>query len=554
MTDFEKMMELAFQNMKTQHAELSDQPIFEITEAEEIMLPMTDGVKLRTIIRKPTDEGPFPTIIVRTCYPHGERIQNLKAEEYCKRGFAFVYQYCRGSGGSGGKWEPNVNERADGKVTLDWLDAQEWVENIGYFGSSYLALTGWAIADIIPNKLKTLYLTHYGTDRFTSAYKNGLFRQDILTSWAMDNAGSPITADYLESVSYRPQINVDEKLWGMHLNWYRDWITNTQRSDPYWQVGFWKLLSEIPSKVKVPVYIGEGWYDHHLGSALKTWESLSSESKKHSVLRLGAWNHGFMPCVDGITANNIENSDVKSSYEWFDGILRKKTLPKAGVSIYRIVADSWEHVSSYPFKRNKQEEYYLSDYGLENALSVLEGSRSYSYNPDNPVTIHGAESLFKSITGVGSRIQPECNYRDDVLSFVSAPLDNKLDILGKIIVELYVSTDAEDTAFTARLMEVREDGTYNVRGSIATLAFRDGETRGSYTPGEIVKLTIDMWDIAWRFQKGSKLRLDISSSAFPEYAVHTNKAGVWSVQEDAVITKQTLHFGGKYPSKIVLPL
>ena len=60
---------------------------------------------------------------------------------------------CRGTGKSEGHWEPNTNERPDGRDTLQWLNDQPWAESIGYFGASYLALTGWAIADIVPPKV-----------------------------------------------------------------------------------------------------------------------------------------------------------------------------------------------------------------------------------------------------------------------------------------------------------------------------------------------------------------------------------------------------------------
>lgn len=119
------------------------------------------------------------------------------------------------------------------------LDKLSWIDCMGYKGASYLALTGWAMADAMPSKVRSMYLTVYGTSRHTSAYKDGLFRQDILTAWAMSNAGFPVSADYLTSAAYRPQVQVDEALWGKRLDWYRDWITHTDADDPYWQQGFW---------------------------------------------------------------------------------------------------------------------------------------------------------------------------------------------------------------------------------------------------------------------------------------------------------------------------
>lgn len=562
--DQNKLLEEYLKRLKDNYDELAEKPSCEAAPPQTIMLPMRDGIKLYTVCQTPVGNGPFPTIILRSCYPMQEPIYSFHAQEYCKRGFAYVYQFCRGTGSSQGEWVPNIHERNDGKDTLDWLDRQDWTESIGYTGCSYLAFTGWIIADIVPPKVKTLYLTHYGTDRFTSAYSNGLFRQDVLTAWAMENAGFPVTTDYLESAKYRPQINVDKDLWGKEISWYRDWITNTNRSDPYWQSGFWKELSEIPGKVNLPIYIGSGWYDHHLGSTLKTYEALSAESKKHSVLRIGAWNHAFQPCVDHIEKKHLENNDEKNSFNWFDRILRKKELPKGEVQTYRIGDDRWETYPTYPFEDTSKKTLYFSRHTHNQEIHCLpekqddhETSVSYTYNPDQPVMSHGAESLLRTWDEIGSLPQPACNWRDDVVSFLSQPLKKDFDLLGKITVKLYVSSSAEDTAFTAKLMEVYPDGkACNIRSGIITLAYRSGsdQPRGTYEPGTIVEAYISMWDISWQLHKGSQLRVDISSSDFPQYAVHTNHAGIWSLQEQAKTAEQVLYCGSVCSSQIILPV
>ncbi len=550
--------------IRKEYDELDVKPLYKAAASEEIMLPMKDGVRLYTVVRKPEGAGPFPTIALRSCYPHQDIVFRINAEEYCKRGYAYVYQFCRGTGKSEGEWVPNVNDRSDGKETMDWLAAQDWVENIGYMGSSYLAFTGWVMADILPDKVKTLYLTHYGTDRFTSAYQNGLFRQDVLTSWAMGNAGFEVTADYDESVSYRPQIDVDKDLWGQQIDWYRDWITNTNRSDPYWQTGFWKELSEIPGKLKIPVYIGSGWYDHHHGSSLRTYEALSAESKAHSVLRIGAWNHGFAPCVEGIESKNLENSDVKASFNWFDAILRQKKLPEGMVSTYKIGADTWEQRAEFPFPQQDELKFYFSAkeaqsgaYMLTEEPNAEQSSVEYIYDPDNPLKSYGAESLLRSMDKNGSKLQPEPGWRSDVMSFISDPFTKDTDILGKIKVTLNVSSSAEDTAFTAKVMEVHPDGkTYNIRSGITTLAYRESpdQDRVEYIPDTVVEANIFMWDISWRLHRGSKLRIDISSSDSPQYAVHTNNAGIWALQVSAQEAKQTLHCGGSLLAHVTLPI
>ena len=170
---------------------------------------MRDGVRLHTLIFLPeTEKKTYPVILMRTCYPAQDTVYRSHGEQLARRGFAYVCQYSRGREKSQGEWEPNVNERNDGTDTVDWLKDQEWCGEIGYWGYSYSSLAGWAMADAVEGKVNSMFLAHYGTDRFVSAYEKGEFRHDILTSWSMENTREPIDASYpkyIESCRYRPQ-------------------------------------------------------------------------------------------------------------------------------------------------------------------------------------------------------------------------------------------------------------------------------------------------------------------------------------------------------------
>lgn len=265
-------------------------------ERKDSQIEMRDGVKLHTIYYFPREGGSgenkkYPVILTRTCYPGNDRIHRAYGEGLARRGYVYVYQYCRGREQSEGKWEPNINERNDGIDTMDYLVEQPWCEILGYWGHSYTSMTGWAFADAAEGKVATMFLEDYGTDRFVSAYEKGCFRHDILTAWSMENAEKPVNADYRESCRYLPQIEVDEALWGQRVPSYREYITSPSPDAALWQTGWWKQLREIPSKTKVPIYLLSGWYDHHHGSSMKTWERLNEETKQHSWLEIGAWNH-----------------------------------------------------------------------------------------------------------------------------------------------------------------------------------------------------------------------------------------------------------------------
>ena len=519
---------------------------------EEVWLPMSDGVRLYTQVWRPDCEGPVPVLVQRSCYPDQIDLYRVYGRELTRRGYGYVVQICRGTGPSEGSWEPNVNERADGRDMLQWLNDQPWAESIGYFGASYLALTGWAVADILPPKVKGMLLTVYGTDRFTSAYEKGLFRHDVLTGWAMANAGRPVTADYLASCRYRPHAEVDAALWGGRLAWYQDWIHATRADDPYWQQGWWKLLQDIPGRMQVPVYIVDAWYDHHFGSAIRTWESLNDKVRAHSWLDIGCWNHMSQPCTDWGGNRHLENGDVGRILTWFDLLLKEKRLPEGRVSAYIMREDAWRQLDRWPVPAAQTARFYLAGGGRLTERPEEEGTRTFRYDPEDPCPTHGAESVLTTIAEAGSLRQPGPDWRPDVISFVSGPLTRPLPICGRIKVRLRAATDGGDTAFTAKVMEVFPDGTaYNIRGGITTIQ-ADLPAGAAYTPGQPADLCVDLWDMAWTVQPGSRLRVDISSSDFPQYAAHSNYPGVWSEQKETRVAQQTVWLGAG--SCLELPL
>jgi putative CocE/NonD family hydrolase len=181
---------------------------------------------------------------------------------------------------------------------------------------------------------------------------------------------------------------------------------------------------------------------------------------------------------------------------------------------------------------------------------------SYNYDPENPVYTKGSESMLATIDEIGSKLQPEPGYREDVISFVSDTLTEDIRIGGRMNVKLYVSSDCDDTCFTAKVMEVLPNGeAYHVRSSLSTLAYRNNaRTRLEYRPGEVVEINIDLLPVIWNIKAGSRVRVDISSSSFPEYSIHSNYAGVWSLQDKTRVAHQQIHIGGSYPSVLEIPI
>lgn len=531
---------------------------------EELMLPMRDSKRMRTVLYKPAGRTCFPVILRRTCYPQDEELIAIDGENFARRGYCFIYQFCRGTGGSEGDWLPNVNEREDGIDTVNWIHSQPWCDGLGYWGLSYAALTGWAFADAVKGKVASMFLLHYGTDRFTSAYHKGLFHHDVLTGWSMQNAGWPITADYEESCRYMPHLEVDEALWGGKLPWYRDYITNEYLEDSYWQQGWWKQLREIPSQVEIPLYIVSGWYDHHHESTMKTWSRLNPVAKEMSWLEIGGWNHGLLPVLEDKQTDHLDNVEAAKALGWFDLTLKKKQIPSKRIRYYVPGKDCWMEAASWEEQKRNIRTLYLDSNtpGAEGPIAgslayevpARAGSCSYTFDPADPVRTHGGDCTLGSWNATGSLLQPQPGCRKDVLTFLSAPLEEDLVLNGKIDVELWAKTDCTDTAFFASIDEVTPEGrAYHIRTSATTI--HQELPRGfAYTPGTPVKVVADMSDICYALPAGSRIRIDITSSDFPQYAVHSNQAGPWASITEHKPARQTILTGAEYPSCVKLPV
>jgi len=141
------------------------------------------------------------------------------------------------------------------------------------------------------------------------------------------------------------------------------------------------------------------------------------------------------------------------------------------------------------------------------------------------------------------------------LPVCTAPLEEPLRIAGSVRIRLYAATDAEDTAFTVKLMEVGTDGqARNIRDGIAALRYRENPGCATpYTPGETALLDIDLTDVAWILAAGSQLRLDISSSNYPAFHRHPNTAEPWARAATFKPARQTIFMGAGTDSRVEIP-
>lgn len=489
---------------------------------ETVMIPMRDGKKLYTRFIYP--EGMEKGIVTfqRTCYEFQIPIFEWMACRMAERGYISGYQLSRGIGCSEGEWEPFVHERSDGIDTVQWLQEQEFAEQIGLYGLSYGGYTQWLIADCLPDKIKTLVIAQAGIDRYHSVYANGCFRHDVYTAWALENAGFTLQDFYPECCAYRPFADMDQKVLKKRLPWFEEWLLHTDENDAYWKEGMWADLKCVAQKLRVPVCILGGWYDHHLEGMYYAWEHLPQNIRNQSRFLIGPWLHGLQNGVDAYEIHNHEHDSCfgfNEAFRWLDGFFGKAQKPETGLIGYMIGKDDWVRGEAQAV-----EERPIQLFPADAAQFV--------HDPKRPLPVHGGESMLYAPPELrGSRKQKK--QRDERIAvFYSEPLPEEVAVSGSIEVRFRVVSDCEDTAVVVKLMEEFEHGdAYNIRNMASTLSAQKGDS-GTDIQGAEVSVELTLWPVMWTFRKGSRMRLEISSSHFPEYHVHTNTAGSWAVQSE----------------------
>lgn len=540
---------------------LADVPVRTQSQpVRRLSVRMRDGVALSTQVFLPEGKGPWPVIIVRDPYSFS---QYASCKIFVRYAYACVYQEVRGRGASPGKWYPFVNERKDGLDLIAWVLKQPWQDGrLALQGGSYLGVVQWAVAGDLPPQVKTFVPTVAHGDVYELAYHNGMFNEGIAGVWLFSQfqpfpkmlwAGSTWRK---QIAGHFPALGVDRSGFGPAWGAYRDYLSHPDKDDPYWQSPEYVALRNAHRKVKVPVFMIGYANDFFLPGMLRTYEELPTRNQ--SLFMIGPGNHGGRPDPE---VEGFYTRDYADTIAWLDHYLRGQPLPerlRPGINVFVHGDNRWRHFDRWPQEAVPSRVYYLDKISTAQPCDggVLATRRSaapqpghYNYNPRNPVPTRGGpfELISDSVEEQGSDL---CS-RADVLSFSSEPFGENRLLNGRMHITLRVASDAADTAFSVKLSEHFADGrVYNIRDDISSLSMRNGAShRMPYTPGTAVDLSFELTPILWRLHKGSRLRLDISSSSAPAFFPHPNRAGLWSSVADPVIAHQTI-LGGSLEMQV----
>ena len=145
--------------------------------------------------------------------------------------------------------------------------------------------------------------------------------------------------------------------------------------------------------------------------------------------------------------------------------------------------------------------------------------------------------------------------RTDILVYQTEPLTERFEVTGNATVELYASSSAPDTDFFVRLIDVVPDGmARDVALGMVRARYRNGlDQPVLLKPGEVVKYTIKLDPTSNAFLPGHRIRLDITSSDFPNYDRNHNTAADQNADSKLEVAQQTIHHGGVHATRIIVP-
>lgn len=558
----------------------SDGPPDVVVE-RRVEVPMRDGVVLRADVHRPVRGGPFPVLVMRT--PYG-KTRNF--DRFVKAGYIVVAQDARGRYESDGIWESFVrfktHDAEDGHDTVEWAARLPGSNGkVGTFGTSYNAFLQWRLAPLRPPALIAMSACSIPA-RYLDLEGPGAIRPGRRLHWwsvAMSpdmrrrsgREGTHLRADAQKAwkagnaqkwLQFLPFLELPREIFEDETAAVQYWLRNPH-TDP------WKLHEDV-KRITVPNLNVIGWWDHCNGLMLLDRvimnEAASETARRGSRTIIGPWGHAGLGqrSYGAIDFGPEAEFDVTAArIRWFDYWLGGKSNGMEKTSPYRIFImgeNRWRDEPRWPLERAGTRILYLTGGGQANTpagdgrlvdgLPSSHGVDTYTYDPGNPVqSLHGPR-LFQIPTDQRPLVS-----RKDILVYQTGALGERVEVTGYPTVELFAASSAPDTDFFVRLIDVAPDGmARDVSLGMIRARYRHGLDRPELIePGQVVKYTIRMNPTSNAFLPGHRIRLDITSSDFPNYDRNHNTPVDQNADAELVPADQTIHHGDRRATRILLP-
>jgi uncharacterized protein len=229
-------------------------------------------------------------------------------------------------------------------------------------------------------------------------------------------------------------------------------------------------------------------------------------------------------------------------------------------------SNRWQTSDTWPPAGAEPMTFFLASAGHANSLngdgalvqSAPDADKpdSFTYDPMNPVNSYGGNVCCtgNAVQG-GSLDQRRMEAREDILVYSTEPFKDGTEVSGPITPTLYVSSDAKDTDFTVKVLDVYPDGrAYNLDESIQRMRYRDGYDKPVtwMESGKVYKVTLQPLNTSNYFAPGHRLRIEVSSSNFPRFDRNLNTGANNYDEAKGVVAHNAVHHAKAYPSQLTI--
>lgn len=509
----------------------------EVTVHRDVPVPMPDGATMLADHWTPAHAADaLPTVLVRTPYGRRSALITLAGRPLAERGFQVLVVSVRGTFGSGGQFRPQFNEREDGLAVLDWLGRQPWFDGrVVLHGASYLGYTQWAVAADSPQV--TAMVPHVTSSRLTTGFTRP-YSLDGLLRWSVQTATQEQSFALLRGMLRRgrleralrslPLAEADRRVLGRRWPFYGETLAHGPE-DPHWSEGdFTGRVAEVG----IPAAFVAGWYDLFLADQLRDYQRLR-DAGTPVRLTVGPWVHA---AVGGIRAALHETLDWGAAYA-----RGEQPTARAPVRCYVMGQNRWRDFDAWPPPGYRPTEYHLhAGSRLSRDDPGDEDPSRYHYDPADPTPSVGGPLL----TALrGAKDQRRLEIRADVLTFGTESLPADVEVVGEVSARIWVRSNRPSTDLFVRLCDVDRRGrSRNVCDGLVTVE-----------PDGITAVDVPLSPTAYRFLRGHRIRVQVSSGAHPRFARNPGTGEPLADAAALAAADQEVFHDPEHPSKITLP-
>lgn len=569
----------------------------------DVRITMRDGTALAADIYRPDVWEPLPVLLQRTPYNKDVwSVASTGADLYqlVRAGYVVVLQDTRGRFASEGTFRPFETEAQDGADTIEWLARQPWSSGkIGMIGASYFGATQWLAATQAPPGLAALapFVTpanyHEGW-----VYRGGAFELGFSLYWTLlflatgelerrQRIGGAGSEDLTRLLAELDQVETlfehlplsDAPALRELAPYYLEWLQHPAY-DNYWRD---LAPSEHYEQVTAPALNMGGWYDLFLGGTIQNFTDMrrrggSEFARQAQHLVIGPWAHGvysgtFPERSYGHGAGTDAFGLTTLQIRWFDHWLKGQDtglLQEPPVQLFVMGSNSWRSYRDWPPPEAATIRYFLHSSGGANsrfgdgmlswqAPTRVEQEDIYLYDPRHPVPTTGGATYLPGVyvgANAGPRDQRAIEERHDVLCYTSDPLADAIEVIGPVRLILFVSSSAPDTDFTGKFVDVAPDGRAEcLCDGIVRMRYATSRAQPAFLqPGHIYEIEVDLGATAYRFARGHRMRVEVSSSNFPRFDRNLNTDADFATGDarHATAAVNRVHHTAVSPSHLLL--